>query len=618
MASSRYATVLPAALLIIAGLIAYHNCFTGGLVLDDKRQIMDNPRLQQLSHLRSVLAGQRPVVDLTLAVNYALGARDVRGYHAVNLAIHLAAGLTLFGLVRRLFDLTGAARPSHASSTWLAFAAALLWTVHPLQTQAVTYLIQRAESLMGLFYLLTLYSLVRAAQNHSDSPTNTPRIPWGWPLLAVSCCALGMGSKGVMVTAPLTALLMDRVFLSPSFKQLFHRRWMIHFGLLLTWLVLWKTRTAPGVLGAGHPVATVGFSYKEISPIQYALTEFGVILHYLRLSFWPHPLCLDYGWPTARTMGAIVPQGAALLALITATWWTWKRCPAMGFLALSFFLILAPTSSFIPIRDPAFEHRMYLSLACLVWLLVIGANRVFIGISAKYGGARRAATSLMLAGVGTGAVCLAGATMARNADYQDLPAMWRDIVESRPHNARARFNLGTVLFEKGDWESAIREFQATLRIKPLRQYPHVWAQAHYQIAKALERMRRSDEAAEHYLQAVQIDATFAEASSDLAVYLAGQDRLDEAIEYLRAAIQAKPGYAPAHFNLGKILLARGDVGDALPLLQRAVTLSPTTPRVHRALAEALQRSGREEQAKAALQTALHLEARAAAQQTAPE
>jgi len=218
--SSRVGRALAAALIVLAALLAYHNSFSGELVLDDGPSILENPTVRHLWPIWPALApppkegitvSGRPVLNFSLALNWAMGASDVRGYHGVNLIIHILAGLTLFGIVRRTLELassTGAQRApgpvgqrpgveSSGHSTALAFAVALLWTVHPLQTESVTYIIQRAESLMGLFYLLTLYCFIRyvdAVEGRAGplvppSPTGGPSgpalpyrdVPWQFP-----------------------------------------------------------------------------------------------------------------------------------------------------------------------------------------------------------------------------------------------------------------------------------------------------------------------------------------------------------------------------------------------------------------------------------------------------
>lgn len=390
---------LPAALLTAAGIAAYLNSFSAPFLFDDFYHILHNPRIRDLFQPAAILGGTaRPLVALTLAVNYALGGLNVWGYHAFNLAVHLAAGLTLFGILRR--TLRG------PQSDELAPAAALIWLLHPLQTQSVTYVIQRGESVMGLFYLLTLYCVIR-----------------GWNGRAILCCALGMLSKPVMVTAPLLVLLYDRIFLSRSWADLFRRKKWLYAGLAATWVIL------PVVLSQGTPEFrdAVGLNLRKASPLSYLLTQAGVILHYLRLALWPHPLLLDYQWPIAKSFGEVALPAAAVAGLLAWTLWALRRRPEIGFWGAWFFGILAPTSSFLPITDAAFEHRMYLPLAAVVLLALLGFKRLTTRRPLLFW----AITVALIPALGL-------ATARRNAVYNDPVAFWQEHLSHRPGNARDR------------------------------------------------------------------------------------------------------------------------------------------------------------------------------------
>jgi hypothetical protein len=210
-------------LLVIVGSVAYATSFKGAFLFDDGVNIIENPNVRSLWPLTGAMSAPstsglttRPIVCLSLALNYALCGYAVWGYHAFNLAVHLLAGLTLYGIVRRslLSERLQARFGEHAEV--LAWAAATIWTVHPLQTESVTYIIQRCESMMGLFYLLTLYTVIRAIQS---------RRVVAWSVAAVLCCALGMATKEVMVTAPVVVLLYDRAFGAGSLASALRLRW---------------------------------------------------------------------------------------------------------------------------------------------------------------------------------------------------------------------------------------------------------------------------------------------------------------------------------------------------------------------------------------------------------
>jgi len=178
--------VIAIGIIIFAGVATYHNCFVVPFLLDDVESIAQNPTIrhlwpiwQALSPSATSMVGGRPVVNLSFAFNYAVGGLVPWGYHALNLAIHILAGLALFGVVRRtLLQPSLRERLGPSAARW-ALAAAVLWTVHPLQTEAVTYISQRCESLMGLFYLLTLYCFIRGADSQRSDR---------WFALSVMAC----------------------------------------------------------------------------------------------------------------------------------------------------------------------------------------------------------------------------------------------------------------------------------------------------------------------------------------------------------------------------------------------------------------------------------------------
>ncbi len=350
------------ALVVLAGLLAYSNSFGGVFLFDDLQSIVENPEIRTFARVDSATGGfhRRLVGQRSFALSYALGELEVAGYHAFNLTVHLVAGLLLFGMVRRTL-LLGSPEGEYARAARpLAFAVALIWVVHPLQTQGVTYIVQRLESMMAMFYLACLYGTLRGSQSSRS---------WPWYVAAVVACSLGIGTKEVMTTAPLTVLIYDRVFLANSWQEVFRRRWGVYIGflpatLLLVASVVW--------MPSQTDLLSAGFAYEHVTSIQYLGSQGGVVLHYLRLAIWPSQLCLDYLWQVASRPVEVYPACAAVAALLAVSLIALRYRPRLGFLGVAFFVILAPTSSVMPIADLAVEHRMYLPLAPLVVLAVLG------------------------------------------------------------------------------------------------------------------------------------------------------------------------------------------------------------------------------------------------------
>lgn len=509
---------------VSTGLLIYSNSFSGKFLFDDWTQILASDQVRQMRPpVELVLASARPVATLTLSLNYALHGEHLWGYHLVNLAIHLAATLVLFGTVRR--SLSGgrlAARFSEASCG-LALAVALVWMAHPLQTQSVTYIVQRTESLMGLFYLVTLYAFIRA----QDSAR-----PGWWYALSVASCAFGMATKEVMATAPVMVLWYDRALIGSSWRQIARQRGVYYLALASTWGILAGLMLAH----TDRYVAAGTLVVRGVTPLQYALTQPSVILHYLRLAFWPSGQCLDYSWPPATSAVQIVPAALATLALLGGTMWCMFRYPACGFLGGWFFVILAPTSSVLPIRDLAFEHRMYLPLASVAAGVVIGAYWGLERFLGWYRVGRIGRRGVEIAAAGLVITALGGATYLRNEVYASEVTMWQDVVEKAPYNPRGYNNLGFALMRQGRYDEADRCLHEALRLFP----PYLHAQVNLGLLRMMQ--GNVNEAVACFRRAVQRHPDSAWAQIHLAHGLARQNNTAEASRHLREALRLNPRY----------------------------------------------------------------------------
>jgi tetratricopeptide (TPR) repeat protein len=589
--SARPALFAAVALLAV-GAWAYSTSFAGVFVFDDLRAIVENPNLRQLWPLtqsmsapRDVTVSGRPVASLTLALNYALAPADARavmapvgpsaapdaadrfyrnvwGYHALNFIVHWLAALALFGVVRRTLLAPRLRAHFGDASAWLAGAVALLWLVHPLHTQAVTYVVQRVESLMGLFYLCTLYCAIRAA---AQAPRRT-----FWVCGAIAACALGMGCKEVMVTAPIMVWLWDFIFVDGNRKS----RLPLYAGLAATWIIL-----AALVLSNPRP-NSAGFSLGAWTWWSYLRTQAGVLTHYLKLAIVPSPLVFDYGWPQARSFGEIAPQAAFLAALVILTTAALIRRRPIGFAGAWFFLILAPTSSILPIpTEVAAEHRMYLPVAAVISLAVLCVfflgRRLEKAITSKIPLARRFVVfaGLILTCAISGA--FAALTHARNRDCWSNESLMRDTVQKRPMNARVRIGYGVALLS----ERRYPEAESQLRIAVgLDAGSLAIAQAHMYLGAALCGQNKLEEGIPHLNQALALDPTLKEADAFLGEAYAGQGNLTLAMKHFMSALDALPDN-PSMLNRVAWLFATSPQDDirngpkAVELAERAVRLT---------------------------------------------
>ncbi|HEY4258087.1 MAG TPA: tetratricopeptide repeat protein [Candidatus Udaeobacter sp.] len=597
--SRRAGIFVAAALLTAAALAAWANSFRGPFIFDDLPAIVENATIRTLA-LPIALApphtGQpangRPLVNFSFALNWAVGGADVRGYHVLNLAIHVLAALALFGVVRRTLRSQALAAKSAADATPLAFAVAALWMFHPLQTESVTYISQRAESLAGLCLLLTLYASIRGA----DSPT-----PVRWHALAIVTCLLGMATKEVMYAAPLLVLLHDRTFSAGTFREALRRRPWFYATLAATWLLLaWLVKQA------GNRGATAGFGL-GITPWHYLLTQCGAVVHYMRLAFWPAPLVLDYGVATTNSLAQVWPQAALLLALFGATLLALVRRPPWGFLGAWFFLLLAPTSSVLPLATQTIaEHRMYLPLAAIIVAIVVGGWHVL---------GRRSVPIFVAIAIVFGAL-----TARRNIDYRSAISIWQDNIAKRPDSPRPYGELASALSNAGRVPEALAAYETAVRLLPnypkvrhnyavalaaagrldeavaqfelaLAQLPTL-ADARYELGNVRHEQGRNAEALACYEEATRLRPDFALAHNNAANILANFGRTEEALAHYAAAAHADPNLPDAQYNWANTLAQIGRFADAVPHYEAALQLAPALVSAHENLGVMLFNIGR--------------------------
>lgn len=549
-------------ILALAGVLVYANSLPGIFTFDDDVAVVENTSIRELTSAltppeRGEPVAGRPLVNFTFAINYAIHGLDAGGYHVTNIALHIVCALLLFGLVRRTWMLV---RAEDGAAANVAFACALIWLVHPLLTEAVNYVSQRTELVMALCYLLALYASAR-----------------GWLAISAAACALGMAAKETMATAPLMVVLYDRAFLYGSFSHAFRARRKFYLSLASTWVFL------AVLIWSGPRWESAGFS-TGITVWTYLLNQAVMLAEYLRRAIWPASLVLDYGEPRSLTLPDVAPQAALIVVLLIATIVALVRRPRLGFLAAAFFIVLAPTSSVIPIAtEVGAERRMYLPLAALVVLAVLAGRMLWQRLRPEVAAMGMAAT--------TAAVCLAlgAVTWQRNTEYQDELALWRTTLERWPQ-ARAHRNYATLLKRAGYRNEVIDHLRQSLDGHP---------EARYALGFELIEQQRLDEGIEElrrFAREAPSDALVDEARTKAGHALLARARYDEATLEFEAVTRSQPTLSPAWTNLGVAYAQLGDPGRALPALQRAVQLDPRNTMARRNLAAVLMVSGQLEEA----------------------
>jgi len=578
-------------LLIVVTWLTYANSLSGEFIFDDHAHIVENQKVDDFGHAIRQFAGprNRPVAGLSIAVNATLFGKDPFWFRVVNVLIHTLCVLLLYDLIR---GSVAAIHPGDKSNCppadTLALAAALLWAVHPLATMAVSYIIQRHESLMAMFYLAMLWFLMRGYLS--------VRWKWPWYLGAILACWLGMGTKEVMITAPVVGLMYDRALLSKSWGDLLRNRGWV-YGVIVSPAIILIFKLVPMFTPGTATFEDMFGQHEQASSWLYLWTQTGVILHYLQLSFWPNQLVFDYQWPVADSPAQYWMSAMVVTALFAGAVSLWWKNPPIGFLGLAFFFILAPTSSFVPVIDVAFEHRMYLPLAVVCILFALGLYLLLQRAMGESSPNERTAGFMIV--VGIVGVLLAYRTYERNRDYQSEIAMWYSVVEARPQNTRANHNLAQYLRQQGEIAEAelvlLRSIRACEDIGE-RTFPlHVDLAELYvgagQVNLALGRYQLALETGEatteqphsDYSQAI-LNRQLAEMYTSFGAFMLQLGHPQQAAIHLDKAIALRPEIADWYAMAGDAQRQSGNIPKAIEYWNHLLSVNPQQDMVRRDLA----------------------------------
>ena len=573
------------------------NSLGNPFIWDDSNAIVNNPTIRSLWPLWKPLlppaetpVSSRPLVNLSFALNYALHGLNVWGYHLVNLGLHLLTACLLFAIVHRALTTDTSKTRSHVHTSLIALLATLVWAVHPMVSEVVNYTTQRSDALGGLFLVATLF----AAQRALDA-THRRR----WHVIAAIACLCGVLSKEFVAVTPLIVVLYDRVFAFRSFREAFAVRKDLYGALAATWIPL-------GAILVLRPHSTIGFA-AGVDPWTYPLNQAEMIGRYLRQAVWPDALVLDYGVPRPLSLGTVWVSAVLIATLFAASLVALFRWPRVGFLCVVFFILLAPTSSVIPITtEVGAERRMYLALAALTILVVTGGawviDRVRPRIPRRVGEVLpAAAVAAAFAWVGT----LGVLTTHRNGEFATPVTLWRSSVERWPQG-RARILYAAALAEAGDHESAIDQLQLAVRDFP---------KARSTLGRELAAAGRHDEAVRELSAFIAAEPRAEDqmpARMLLATILVDTGRFDEATAEFRRLVELFPSNLVPRERLAGILLAHGNAADAAVQYRELLRHAPDNAVWQLSLARALALSGRFDEAAAAYRQALTIDPRAVA------
>jgi tetratricopeptide (TPR) repeat protein len=555
------------AVLCLANVLAWRSALDGPFVLDDRVHIVeDEARLADpLPLAASLRHEQRPLTFLSLAANHAWGGIEPRGYRATNVLLHLATALLLLATIRscgrRIAQGSPAAAPPIDPSTacridWTAFAAALLWSLHPLTTAAIAQVVQRAEILASMGTIAAAWMLLASLRGG--------RRRW-WALGMPIAVAFALLSKPTAIATPPLLLLLDWTLSGDRPATLLRRRGVAHLANFLLLLLLLPLGVVEGLFATDAGPKGAGLGVAGTTPLQYALLQVRALGLYLELTFWPAALSIDHGTaalasPRLALVGGLAWTGLAVAAIAGGwrrRWW--------GALAAGVILLLAPTSTFVPLADPVAEQRFYLPLALLAAAAAAAGTAIAAAaVRRRHGGVAVAAMIVLLAAV---AVAEGRATTLRNRTMTDPVRVWSEVLERRPDHERALLNRSQALIDAGRIDEAQLDLQRLAAIDP----GDPWTQLNLAIVD-LERDRpeaalsRLDRALRQLPQVAAVRAARGDALRALG-------RETEAVVEFQAAMELRPAEPLLPLAIANILADLGDDEASIAWLERAESLA---------------------------------------------
>ena len=608
---------------LVLGFLIYSNTFHASFHFDDNSSIVNNPGMLNAFDFGFLWKsyGLRILTYFTLALNYHFGKLDVFGYHCVNISIHILTSIAVFLFLYITTQTPWMRRkPLSLPAFWMAFGGGMLFLSHPLQTQAVTYIVQRAASLATLLYVSTMVCYIRWRLSKN-------LLFYG--LAFLSGC-LAMLSKEISATLPFALLLYEFCFFDREERKS-SRVVLWIFPFFLLWLIF---MTKFNVFHVPENVINVfPADSQNISRGTYLLTQFRVITTYVRLLFFPIHQTLDYYFPLSRTLAdpatflsALFLAGILFLAIAL-----FKRFRLLSFGILWFFLTLSVESSIIPIRDVIFEHRLYLPM--VGFCFVLSSMLCWWGKDVKTWG-------IILIVLVT---ALSFLTFRRNAVWQTDLTLWGDVIRKEPKSGIGYANVGLAYQKQDRYAEAIPYHLKAMELSGLTaltvnslalayrgagQYdkaiemfkkgislcPGKCTDLYNNLGAVLDHIGRDDEAIGNYLHVIKTDPQFPNAYFNLGLIYARKGEFEKtkeqvrvleslrqfkyaamiinaagsayfekkqyekALEAFQKAIKIDPEGAPEYYNnLGSVLSALGRLDESIPNFLRAIRMAPSYP-----------------------------------------
>ena len=597
--------------LTIMIVSVYSNSFKCSWHFDDMPNIVENPRLHMekldwqslkkafFSDRNNPHFPYRPVACLSFAANYYFGKLNVSGYHLVNLAIHLISSIFLFLFVYRTLEYLALTKRWKGDAYFVALLSTVLWAVNPIQTQAVTYIVQRMASMAAMFYIIGIYFYLkgRLAQG------TTSRL--GFYALCFLSFLLALGSKENAAMLPVSIFLFEVLILQADPWQFLKRHWFaICVVVSITGLIgigyfLWKT--------GGPPILTAGYKDRVFTLGQRLLSEPRVIIFYLTLLFYPMPyrlnICHDFPVSTSLLNPPITFLAIlAIIGMVIGGILLAKKKPFISLAVLFFLLNHVIESSVFPL-ELVFEHRNYLPsmflfvpLAMGIWhLLVMYKNKKFMQATLC------AFLVLVLVGLGH-------STFMRNFTWKNEISLWIDAVDKSPNIFRPHHNLAKAYSDAGYKKKAIAEYLAALQKRCSANKDEKYL-AYYNLGYHFYMNREYQKAKEYYRKSIELQNTFWSSHNNLGIILANEGKFKEALKEFKTATKLTTQSVYPRANLGFLLVNIKKLKEGIRHLEKALQMQPDDIQTMKRLAVAYLKANKPRKAACLFERVLRTEIR---------
>lgn len=552
-------------IILVIGLAAYSNSFKVPFVFDDGNNIVLNKKIHiyelTFQELKKVFLRSyevdRTVAMLSFAANYYFNRLEVFGYHLVNFLIHIAMGMSIYFFSIMTLTLPSTQKRYGKYARQIAVVSALLFVVHPVQTQAVTYIVQRMTSMAALFYMLSILAYINARKEDTARPML-------FIALSVLCGLLSFGSKQNAVVLPATILLYEIYFFQNGSLEFIKRRAKI-IGLLftipvITAMVYTRLNFIGYVLGE--------YAKRDFTLIQRVLTELRVLVYYIALMLFPHPsqLNLDYDFPLSNSFFS---PPTTFLALVILFWIfylavrLYRRDPLISFGIFWFYGNLFLESSVLAL-DIINEHRLY--LPSVTFFMIVAYSSIMALEKGCRSPGRRTIVKLVIFPMVI--MILSSWTYQRNDVWKSVISILEDVTKKSPNKARQFINLGVAYSDAREFEKAIVAFQDSIKLDP--KYP----ETHNNLGNVYNKMGRFDKAIAEYTKAITMRPNYNEAYNNMGSTYTKMKNFKKAIEFHKAALKINHRSEKTYNNLGVAYSGAEDYDNAIKSYQSAMDINP--------------------------------------------